>query len=397
MPVDLGISQHVIQSFLAGARLKEAREQRIAEAEARAEALEVQRERIAELAAQFKEKHALETEKVKSKMALDTARANELATRLKATGLNLLTRSKDLVGEGGKSITLEDINKALTENGAAPIIRTQSPQELDQRAINKAGGIAQAQRDIKFPDEISKLREKQSLDMGLAVLRSQLEASQKEKDYKYGKEVAGIRAEGSKTNANLKKEERAETDQQAIDTNLPNIMTGQTTVEQLNSELTGQTRVKVANAARKNGWRIFTKAEQEKFAAGPGQKRFMKDVRLYFNALNNGDLNTARNIHNRLRVDLRNYARNEKGEKGNMSNQDVSDMANALPHWTTFSTKENADRLRRIEDTYFNRMEQTFRGITPTQRRAVEKRWGIIRRLKNPKTGNTYIDYGDEE
>lgn len=393
MPVDLSVSQHVIQSFLAGARLKEQREQRIAEAEARAEALEVRRQQIADLAAQFKERHALETQKANSRMALDKARADELGIRLKSFGLNLLTKGKDLVTEGGGPLTLEHINQALSENGAAPVIRTQSPTELDQREINKQVGIAQGREDVTMPGkrEMAILQGNiQANNQGAvqAAMDARAKLDRESREKMNADRVAASFARASATHADklATKEQKDADDKDAIETALPQIRSGQMTLEDL-ATLPAQTRLKVVNAALANNGRIFKAKDKDKFNEIPEVFGFLNNAKALKDAYNNYNLNDARGLEGLMQPALGLFGRNILAEKGNLSNQDVARIGKLLPSfWLT--KEQNEARVAEIESIIHNRFKQILGGMNPDQRQAVTERWGIPSSIGQSKSNN---------
>jgi len=388
MPVDLSISKHVIESFLAGSALREKREQRIAEAEAQREALEVRRQQIADLASQFQQRHKLETEKALSTFELNKARIKDLTTRVKVAGINAASAaSGKLTDANGNPV---DIGKALGDEGLAGIVG-QTPQQISNLKVREAGDITQAREVVLQPNRIGLAQVRGNIQAANQGKQQEFTAIENEKNRNLRISEGELNRSAIRENLNTRiaagtsatRAEKQDLLNQSIEAHLPDIYTGQVALEDLPK---GDIGVRIQNAAKARGDRIFKKSEIEKFNASPGLETFMDNVESYNLAIKEKRLNDARNIKNALQADLGLFGRNTKGERGNLSNQDIARIGELLPSFWTLNQKENDRRVNEIKNIYFNAHDQAFRGMKPEQRKAVEERWNIRSRPPETKT-----------
>jgi len=379
------VGKDVISAYLSGLQHKERREALVNQALYRQQQMQIAQEKIDEGRKKFELEHKLNTEKLASEDALRKATINNFGVKIRQGGLDILNRAKgNLLGQDGKPI---DINTVLDPTANA--IHYKSVEDQNKEEVDKQVRIAQGQEDVKQPGRVELVHTRGNIDAANDAANKAADAIQKEKDRQNRITVANIRASAVHNDKASTKADKDAVDKDAVDLNLPNIMTGQTTLEDLNT-LPAQTRLKVQNAALSNGFRIMKKEEQEKFRATPTLERFIDKVKAYKDAVNGYDLVQARNLYTSLQADLGIFARNEKGERGNMSNQDITRMAKLLPG-LTFTKEANEQRYKDLENIYHDRMDQTFRGMTPTNRAAVEQRWGIRSRPVKDEKGDEWV------
>lgn len=376
----------MVSAYLEGLKVREARESRIAEAEARVEANKLRAQQIADAWNKFQTEHKLNERNIDSQIeardSQNKARdaqtknlsANLMLTAFKASQNGDLSAINNLPPEA-KEIIYEKMFPGM--KGFYDQFKPQTTQEVDQREINKAGGIATAQSDARLPAQREMAILQGNIQASNQGQRLSAQAIENEKNRVAARENALIRANATRTNKAATLDEKKAADNDAIEAHLPDIYTGQVALEDIPK---GDIGVKIQSRAKKDGTRIFKKAEIEKFNANPALQTFIDNIKAYNEAIRNGNLLDARNRKNALQADLGLFGRNTKGERGNLSNQDIARIGELLPGIMTFDQKENDRRVKEIENIYFNAMDQAFRGMNPVQRKAVEDRWEIRRR-----------------
>ena len=416
MPVDLSVSKHVIESFLAGSKLKEDREERIARAEAQKEALELRRQQIADLAAQFQERHKLETAKALSNFELNKARIKDYGIRSQLGVVNAAAAaSGKLKTPDGQSIDIGTLLQLPEYKNLG--INVPSMQEASQQEIIKQTGIAQGREDVAAPGRAEDIRLRGNVQAGNINLKSELDAEQKKLDRENRIEVAKIRALNSQANKQATKEEKDNDIQDYVGAVGPKVFNWETTREELIPQGTsgglkihGQIN-KLGKVANKqdiidvkllnNIGTIMDKAEQLNTELQKGS------------VISNSTNAKVAALTTDLNTELETWGRAVKNQKGSMTDRDAPRIAGGFPQVNPLgeglaasakailnpkAVKEANDRrVLSMKKLYKEKLNIILKGTTPEQRKAIMEQYGLREINLEPSVGSKIKNSAGEE
>lgn len=364
----------IINAYLAGLKVREAREARIQQGEQAKELAEIRKQQI-------KDAYEKSTRELDLRAASDLSTANYQKAQIENMKANMALRIFNGIHKGDLSSIADNpeaVQAFFDRAGIAQFKNLKIPTQEDinkqtyAESYNKASGIDDATKGTKL--ELANANNAGRI--AVALSNQQAKAAESELNRRANKENTIIRANAMMANKNASANERKQSIQDAIDSHRDDILTGQTALEDIPK---GNAGLAIQNAIKSEKGRIFTRKERDKFDEAPNLATFIDNVSELRNAVNNYDLTKARGLSNSLQADLGLFARNTKAEKGNMSNQDIARIADLLPGWT-YSKAENNRRVKAIEDIYFTKMEQILRGTNPIQRKMIKDRWSIRER-----------------
>ena len=372
------VGKDVISAYLSGLQHKERREALVNQALYRQQQMQIAADKIEEGRKKFLETHKLDTEKFKldqdklaSEDAYRKAQMNKIGYDIRRGGLDILGRAKDLVGQNGQPL---DLGEVLDPTANA--IRRKTPEQIATEAANQTSRTTQAVEDVKQPNRRENAILQGNINQATQADRLAAQAVENEKNRQARHQDVTARVNATYAKINAKETEKKEVDDRAVEVNMPDLLTGDTSIEKLNKMYPKQTVMRITNAAKEQKLRLFGDKDIAKFGEAPEVTRFLENVRTLKDQYENYDLLGARTTSGLLQPALGLFGRNTFAEKGNLSNQDIARIGKLIPK-LSYRNVDNAKVVAEIEDIIYGSFEQKFKGMDAVQRKAVEERYNI--------------------
>lgn len=378
----------VIQAYLRGKQLDDARKEDLAKAEIARMQAELRQQEITEATHRFTTKLQQDRDIANSRLDLEKQRVNLQAKQLGIAGLRAI-QSGEMEGPDGQPIQVGKILSGDPDYFNKLTIPTQAVR--DQREVDKAVNKEKAIQAVKLPYEREQALLKGEIAANAQERLFNFQRTEKSLDRANVLEAARLRAQATRENAAATREEKRAVEDEAADIHAASILDGSSTLEEIHK--LGQIGVKAINRAKAAGVRPINNKDRDGLIALGAVQRFYDKAKTLNELLQKGNLadqatsSTISDLQEQLQVDLTGFAR-MVGEKGVISDRDIVRMKGAIPKILPGGVrsllseegrkKSNNTRVREIEKLYFEKKNSILKGIPPSQLKALEERYELL-------------------